>query len=367
MLTRATQTLNRALGMPASMRTRALVMLLLTLAALAGCIGPDEDPLEAGADAQDPDQATQDPREEETPPEPVEEIQAPQWEVGDWWSYEVEHALGPSVEVTLVVTEVTRGAYTLSWADVDEALATLTYHFPPVGEIDRPDLGWWVHGETGRILSFPIEDQAAWGASFAGEPYAFEATFAGPDEAPVVELTGEAEEGEGTIEATYDPSVGFFERFARLFEQGGPPSPSAVLVDNGALEDAPGAAYTPTPEDLLNEVVVGPSAEQARPPVGDPVGSFSVGDGVDRLVLAGFSGGQEGHYSWSVNAPSGTTFGGQTTNMPGDGSMAFTHYGLEDPEAGSWTYEISPVGPGLVILEAMGVSLEEASLAAGEG
>lgn len=354
------------------MRTRTALIILVALAALAGCLGGGEAP-EADEDAEI--EQTDQPREEEIETQgeqeddqaPLETVPSPQWEEGDWFTYQVDHQLGPSAEVTLVVTDVRSGSYTLGWANPAEAMPTLTYHMPPVGEIQRPNLGWWMHGETGNIVEFPLEDGKTWISTFSGEEYEFEATFVEGDEGTVVDVTGENPDGEERIEATYDPEVGFFTSLERTFEEDGPASPGVTLGDHGAREDLPvSTAYAVAPEDLVYEVVIGPDVENQQPPFGGPGGTFSVGDDVDLLLTASFLGGGEGVYEVSWTQPPAGTHVYETVNGPGDASMNLAYNVFEDPESGSWTYTATAGGPGIVIVEAMSASLEEIPFDGGE-
>lgn len=349
------------------MRTRTVLLVLVAFAALSGCLSgeeapeADEEPELDQTDAPGGEQG----EEVQTDAEqgPIEEVQAPEWETGDWFTYEVDHQLGPSAEVTLVVTDVSSGSYTLAWADPEEALPTLTYHFPPVGEVQRPNLGWWMHGETGTIVDFPLEDGKTWTATFSGEEYDYEATFTEGEEGLVVDIRGESTEGEGFIEATYDPRVGFFTSLERTFEEGGPASPGVELVDSCARESLPvSTAYEVTPEDLAYEFVAGPNLEEQQPPFGGPAGTFSVSDELDRVLVASFLGGGEGAYEASVIRPPAGVNVYQNVNDPGSEGMELAYSVFEDPEPGSWSYTASAGGPGIVILEAMGVSLEEVPL-----
>lgn len=348
------------------MAREVLAALVLLAAGLAGCMGDDAGDRAAPATAQDAETQAADAtangsaeaREDAVEPR----VEDPGWSVGDWWRYDVSHRLGPDASATLVVTDVRPGAYTLAWADADEALETLVYHMPPAGEVSRPNLAWWVHGEQAGLLELPLEDGDTWTGTFSGTDFAFQADVAVEDGAPVATVEAQAEDENQTLTATFDAEVGFFTEMTRRFEPDQEPSPAVTLAEHGSIDDAPtDGLQVPEPADLVHHVALGPDPATGRPPIGDPAGTFTVENGTDRLALAAFMGAGPGVYQVAWQPPDGGPTVTVDENQPGDDSFSTTIRTVE-PAEGTWAWDTLAGGPGVVVFEAVGVPLEDANL-----
>lgn len=352
------------------MAREALLAIVLLSAGFAGCLGSE--PSEPATTAQNREQANVSQRNgtaaaptNATDPARAGPVESPSWEEGRWWRYEVDHALAETRTITLVVAEATAQAYRLGWTEVEPALATLLFHFPPAGELTRPNLGWWMHDETVAILDFPLEDGKTWSAHVGDQDLRFTAERNGTrDGAPVYTIEGVDGNGTLHVEARYSAAVGFFTQMARYFDRGGPPSPGVQLVDHGNASTLPGdgTVVVPSMTDALDHAVLGPDLEQGRPPTGQPAGTFQVDEGTSYLAFGAFLGGAEGVYEVGWRAPGGGPTVVQEENAPGEEAVYLATSFPSDP-AGRWEYQAAPLGPGFVFLEAVAVTTETVTVA----
>lgn len=355
-------------------RAWALALILLAASA-AGCLSGGDETVETTAPA--PNGTTSEPSAgagssggagaadaDASEPGPVE---APAWEVGTWWRYRVEHTLiDEPLTVTLVVTDVSSQAYTVGWAEAEPGLRTLNFHLPPVGELTRPDLASWWHGERGRILDFPLEDGKTWQGTLGSEQVSMQAerngTFQG---APSFTLTGTGPSGNLTIRAEYSPAVGFYHSIERFFPGNPGPSPGVYLEETGGPEGISGTIHVPAMTDALHADQVGPDPETGRPPAGETAGRFTVDIDADRkvLVLGAFLGGASGVYEATWRPEDGGPIVAFAPVPPSSDAIRFVQQ-LEPDPARSWEYSLSAAGPGIVFSEAISVGLTNATVPA---
>lgn len=343
---------------------RAILLAALALAVpLAGCLGGQGPATDEGGPPATPSNTTpEEPGSGEgasgaSSTDASGPIESPAWEIGDWWRYRVEHTLGPTTNVTLVVADASPDTYRLGWTETTPGLPSLLYHMPPAGELSRPNLGWWWHDETVHIAEFPLEDGKTWTAALSDADVTYTAQRA--TNASTVAIEGVNATGARVIEAVYDADVGFFTRMARYFDADGDASPSVTLAEHGTLDGLPGngTVQVPTMTDLLDHGIVGPDPAAGRPLAGDPAGTFQVGEETSRLALGAFLGGAEGVYEAAWQPPDAGPDVMVETNGPGDAAMnLFTAFPTEP--AGTWGYEATPGGPGVIFLEAVSVSLD---------
>lgn len=344
------------------MRTALVVALLLVTTAWAGCLGGGDEP---GTPEGPPGEGNETPGDGTDPPEDgnateASVAQSPDWVVGQWWRYEVDHSLAEPFEVTLVVASTSEGSYQLGWTDVDPGLRSVVFHLPPAGEISRPNLGGWWHGDTVEILDFPLRDGKTWQSQLGDQTLSYTATAQDvPGSAPVFTIEGTNETGALLVDAEYDAAVGFYSSIERFFEADGDPSPGVELLEFGIGAETSGGNGTvqvPTMTDLADVFATGAD------PTGQQQGSFTMAEEMDRLILAAFLGGGPGSYKASFTPPEGGPVVFTNPNGPGDDGVLLEWVFLDGP-TGEWRYTANPTGPGFVISEAMGVSLESVQLA----
>lgn len=352
--------------------TRAWVLALLLLSAsLAGCLGGSEDAPEPTAPASTNGTAGTEPGTgsgngtEADQAASTGPVSSPSLTAGTWWRYRVEHALTEEpVEVTLAVAEATGSSYEIGWTDPQPGLATLIYHFPPVGTIQRPDLGAWYHDETVALLDFPLEDGKTWTTQLGDSELTMQAerngTFQG---GPHFTIRGTDANGALALNVEYSAAVGFYTSIERFFEGRGEPSPGIYLEETGDAASIDGEIVVPEMEDLVNTANLGPDPEAQRPPAGEVHGSFTVDDDHDYLVLGAFMGGGPGFYQTTWRPQQAGPITSFTTNEPGSSSVALSQVQISGPE-GSWTYDLTAGGPGFVFAEAIGVATTNATVAA---
>ncbi|HUR24830.1 MAG TPA: hypothetical protein VM327_02315 [Candidatus Thermoplasmatota archaeon] len=187
-----------------------LSLLALLLAGCSGSKGSDE-----GAGDADPDQG----REATTV---YASIPAPDWQVGQWWEWEV--TLGSqTMEGTFcsIVVDTAGSSYRLATEDTAWAKDEAAFDHPLLGMVSKGDLAEDGPDGAYSLLSFPLTDGKTWTASMPNIAWgivdaeradiAMTAGFLTPThgEPPRVLLTGKI--GEATVlQAEYDPSTGWF-------------------------------------------------------------------------------------------------------------------------------------------------------------
>lgn len=352
--------------------SRAWVLALVLLSAsLAGCVGGSEDAPEPTAPASTNGTAGTEPGTASGDGTEADEaasagpVSSPSLTAGTWWRYRVEHALTEEpVEVTLAVAEATGSSYEIGWTDPQPGLATLIYHFPPVGTVQRPDLGAWYHDETVALLDFPLEDGKTWTTQLGDSELTMQAerngTFQG---GPQFTIRGTDATGTLALDVEYGAAVGFYTSIERFFDADGEPSPGVYLEASGGPASLDGEIVVPEMEDLVNTANLGPDPETQRPPAGEVHGSFTVDDDHDHLVLGAFMGGGPGVYQTTWRPQQAGPITSFTTNEPGSSDVALSQVHISDPES-SWTYDLTAGGPGFVFAEAVGVATTNATVAA---
>lgn len=201
--------MNARLGLP-------LVAVLLLSAGLAGCIGGDDDEIDA-ATTETPDTIggtvdTLTPGEDDAPaPEPGA---LPAWTHGDWWTYDLrfdpgfgELLSGP----TTVVVHRTGTDYGVAAVDRNAAIVDAHFDMFLVGTVDLslnpPD------ADAFQMFDFPLEDGKTWSTSFDyfGTQHPLTMTATAIDNAgdpagatPGFRITGEGEGGV-RVEYVYSP------------------------------------------------------------------------------------------------------------------------------------------------------------------
>lgn len=188
--------------------------LLVACAALAGCSGgsspgpsdlPDPTgPQGAGAGST---------------PEPGA---APDWAVGQWWTYSVEYSTQAGDPLTAVVASASPAAYVLAAGSEAWAKQEAAFGHPLLGAITRPDLAMtgWSDGATWSLLQFPLRDGSTWTTTLPNLAWdvvdgeTVEAQVQATQDASIGTAGGyrlaATWEGSTLIEATYDNAAQWF-------------------------------------------------------------------------------------------------------------------------------------------------------------
>ncbi|MEA3166803.1 MAG: hypothetical protein QOJ26_1677 [Thermoplasmata archaeon] len=195
------------------LRPASLLVLLVLL--LAGCAGdkPAAAAPDAAADGPEPGRQLV----------PLESIPAPDWQVGQYWEWQVTHGT-QTMEGTFcsIVVAKDGATYTLATENDDWAKDEAAFDHPLLGTTKKGDLVMTGPDGDWSLLSFPLTDGKTWTASMPNLAWdvflpaervdvAMAATFSHPThgEPPLVHITGTS--GEYTLlQASYDVRTGWF-------------------------------------------------------------------------------------------------------------------------------------------------------------
>lgn len=142
---------------PGAAMMRTLLLCLAVLAtALAGC-----------SDGPSPDDGTDDPGSDGDGTDTMS-LQAPQWQVGDWW----ELAYTGGGGATYIVTEDAGDAWIVDVDDPDVAFSEAVFDPTPfTGPIQKSDLSGDEDGASVQLLAFPLHDGKIWSTEWDGHTW----------------------------------------------------------------------------------------------------------------------------------------------------------------------------------------------------
>lgn len=348
-----------------------LAVLVVALAVTAGCLGGDGDEAGTSADADPPNPAeTRGEAGLEPPDAPeanVSSAEAPAWEEGQWFAYDRS---GPWTEGTegrtrLVVADASGPGYVTGYADRDAfAVDLFWFNNPLLGDLDaglEPQLP--AEGNPPpRILDWPLEDGKTWETSGWEDDWIVSAQLVDAVDTAVGTFPGYEILANGTradrIEATYVPEVGALTSFRVHWSSEGGPSYALDLADAGTGHDAP--VWVGTPEVHMHTTW---TASDLVP----PERSFDVTEEATDLYASVQVRDGSGV---RLKDPDGAT---RYREAAGPGMAAWDLVTVEDPPAGSWTWQAATSGNqacadsdaarpacGGVFLRTAALSLEEA-------
>jgi hypothetical protein len=296
---------------------------------------------------------------------------APQWRLGEWWTYKiVDHFTERTLETTRVVAGTDGPNYLVGFPIDKFSNDVLIFHIPGYGDVSQADLSFEVHDVVFAPLKFPLTEAQAWPTAFEGRPGNMTAE---PLADGTAKITGG---GQGwSMTATYDPKVGevthldypgyatydvtghgygytgtvrvphahdlVFQhgRIGPVFDSRKGVGPNGVTVSSDTVQVEPGydhLAFTLIVGDLLPFLGVGP-----QPPVAMPSG---------------------GYYDAKAVAPNGTAY--ELSAMPQDAPIKIAFFGTGDP-TGPWTLSFTVGGPGLAVAEGIGYHSIDVQLPSG--
>ncbi len=329
-----------------------LVMLVLLF---AGCTGPaaiDERPV--GSVDSPPESKTKSDSQEA--PVANDAAEAPEWVVGDWWTFRIGSTYAPARDITIVVVGVDDTSYAVAASEERTALESIWWHLPPIGIVSRADLSWEAHDEPMSILRFPLADGARWTGSIEGQEIGFAARKL-PSGA--FEVTGLYDEEWLAIRYVYDPAVAQFSNATLNYGSDTHSWSTLELVESGqgfAL-----ASFLPMYDDAFLGGFGDPT--EADPQV---TREFEVPDEVSHVMLGCMAQGIVGEFRVQVTPSEGPAFScGRTFTSTDPG----THMEIITAPGSPGTWRIVPtvVGPGSVFVEAAAVWLFSCEPTTGEG
>ncbi|HEX2065645.1 MAG TPA: hypothetical protein VHI93_02430 [Candidatus Thermoplasmatota archaeon] len=367
------------------MRPLQLLPLLLVLSfALAGCATQEAPPTTTSPPAKQYEDGVSRidlptlPRE--APAEGERTLAAaPQWRLGEWWTYTLtDHFTGRAIETTRVVAGTDGPHYLVGFPIEKFDNDVLIFHIPGFGDVRQDDLSYEVHDVPFAPLRFPLTEASTWPTSFEGRAGNMTAE---PQADGTALLTGG---GLGwSITAVYDPKVGEITRLDY---------PGYVSYEvTGHGYGYTGVVRVPHAHDLVfmhgrlgpasdTREGLGPDGIKAEsdvvqvPPGYDHLGftlivanvaPFLVGGVPSALGLplpADVPNPAQGYYSAKATAPNGTAY--ELVALPGSAGTQIEFFGTGDP-TGPWTLSFTVGGPGIAIAEGIGYHSIDVQLPSG--
>lgn len=267
---------------------------------------------------------------------------APRFASGEWWRVETTDVFSATTrEFTVVVAGIEGESYLfgLPAEDASQLDDLMGMHIPPLGDVGRSDLSFWVH-EPFVPLRFPVRDGDAWETHF--EFGAVNVTVQVLDATRAEVRT----DGPFPVTATYDASAGWFtsmrsENFGEW-----------TLLDHGYGHE--GELLVPRGQVLawLTGRFGGAFDFAAKPAA--PVAEATLDERLDRVSTIVFLGGGPGHFREADTAPDGERFEYETTVTAAE--LVVEMYGRAQPE-GTWTFEHLATGSGIAASEAVAYEL----------
>lgn len=224
-----------------------------------------------------------------------------EWALGQWFAYRTQSPDGEAGEVTLVVTNVEAGNYTLDTTDRDMAAFHAESEISFVGPIQKADLSGVQAQTPVRFFRFPLNVGDEWTTEWDGESRTVRVVEEREDFRRLTASAGDVVR----VDYSYRPEAGFFGH-SHFLDEDGAATFTLTLADWG--ENYTGAYVRATFEELFSMIGGGgPSAED-----------FMVPEGTQELVLR-----------YNVTCPEATAGGWQVSFTPLN-SMAPQDEGHED-------------------------------------
>lgn len=292
-------------------------------------------------------------------------VEAPQWRVGDWWTYEFStEVYEKTFEATVVVGQVTETGYVLGMPKDKYELNAILFHLPPLGTVTRT-LGYNVHDVLFEPVRFPLSDGLQWQTTWVTAPIAFTA------KAATVQTPGGSEQGfhidnEGResvsagrlVSLEYAPSVGWLSKYERR-DPDGRVRERIVLKDSGH-----GASGEVRLMDGIHMALLAlRSANNPSEGLVAPSIPFAVPGEHNTIFAACVWGDAPGYYRASVRHPQMTAC--DATGAVGPGADMGRRFALSEVAnpGGYWEASLTAAGTGVALVEVMSYHAWDATLA----
>lgn len=274
-----------------------------------------------------------------------EGIPGPSWEVGQWWEWTVTYR-DTSFPVKTTVNAIEGGMAHHASADLEDGLAAVWFHLPPLGQVDTSDLSWVIHDDFNSLLQFPLVDNSTWTGMLEGSEIQMTSTRM---EEGLYLIEGVYENGGPAVRVEYDAQAEMYSSIELLYG-GSEPWSTATLTGFGQGERL--SSYVPVYHDL----VIGWAATPSGPIVAE---SFHVATDIDYVVVGCTTGGGPGVFSVVLEAPLT-----EPHDCPRAGPFFAQEHNVFDfiileGVQGEWNYEIMGTAEGFVSTEILAVSITE--------
>ncbi len=332
----------------------ATLLVLLAGCADKGPAAPEvETPLEDGAIA------SEDGRDLRIDLTINDTLEAPAWEVGDWFGHHIyfgpEDATG--IHINVIVLEASASGYELVTESAEVARYEAIFDVPIVGALG-PDLDTTGFGGPWEVYDFPMSHGATWTGTLTleddsfGEELAYDLTYTASyredfrtaqGDRPGFEIIGVTEDGQVGLKTDYVPALGWYTEFITYNLQTEAEDDEYFrAISMGAGEDWTGTYYEYEAELLLDDAgFILPDPSHTPSPGGAT--SFDVVEGTTHLMWAQYCFAVGGASASYLIEPSGSTHDCSALHLPegadpntwsGAGGGSFID--LEDPAAGTW-------------------------------
>lgn len=286
----------------------------MAVVVLAGCMedGDSDSASEAGAE---PGMAP--PADGTLPATETGPVKAPLWNVGDWWSYQVDYDSGESYDARFVVHAEDSGRYLVTADDRELVLRAAFTHYPTFGAVSASDLSQDVHGTKVQYLRFPLQHDN-WTGTFRDFPASYTTvpgtvqTGKGPLDGFVTTMRN-SDDGLVRMSNGYSPEAKWFTNFTFDFDGVAPQDVVYTLQDWGANHT--GSLPVLEVVDGVHRVfptLALPAPDPANPPAVPPAPP-AVAESHDTMEIAGegssllwglFAGaGGQGVFEFSLSQP----------------------------------------------------------------
>jgi hypothetical protein len=311
---------------------RIVLALGTLLVVLSGCAGPDAGPLPGNPSGTSPTGS----EEASGADAATDPGAAPEWRLGDWWTYKVEFVASElTFDMTIVVYGQDGSSWLLSSNDRAANIQAEFSHFPTLGRWTQTDLQPTIHGAPIPFFRWPLSDGKSWDDPYRGIPATWNAKAAqvatpnGTTDG--FDLALEVQDGQ-YANYTYARSVGWFTKLEQGF---GSPAVRMKLTAYG--RDFKGQVSVLTyVEHLHGPLPVLAADPGTTPPQTEPQRVFEVGSG-GTLAWGFYYGGAPGAYGFTFHPAGGdATAGASTSGQPVDGTVHFEYGEVTNPPAGQW-------------------------------
>lgn len=172
-------------------------------------------------------------------------VEAPQWEIGDHWSFDNMGSDGGASSTTIVVTGESGGEWIVDTNEPEHALFHAREPVSYLGEVRKSDLAGSQGGDRVQFFDFPLEANKTWTTTWDGLRVDLEVRHVFDDGR--VHIVAMAD-GRTFAEYEYSSAAGFFE-YIDFYDDNGTKAFEMDLSDHGS--DFTGTVYRYDIQDMM--------------------------------------------------------------------------------------------------------------------